>query len=98
MKATGRTLVHSCSKAFYVSPFVPMDMGYSFRIAPPEDDYAISIAVADEEGPLLFATQRLLRRRLDDAALLRIFLTHPLLTFKVIAGIHVEAFASGSRA
>lgn len=86
-----QALSHTCSKKFYVSPFLPMDMVYSFRISPPGDDYRISISVADSEGSLLIATQRLVRRKLDDRALARVFLTHPLLTLKVIAGIHYEA-------
>lgn len=91
--AAGRaqTRSHACPKAFYVSPFLPMDMVYSFRIRPPGDDFALSISVADADGDLLFATQRLERRKLDDRALSRAFLTHPLLTLKVIAGIHYEA-------
>lgn len=86
-----RTLSHICSKNFYVSPFLPMDMVYSFRISPPDEDYKISISVADADGDLLIATQRLVRHNLDDRALMRVFLTHPLLTLKVIAGIHYEA-------
>lgn len=88
----GRTLTHTCSKEFYVSPFLPMDLTYSFRIRPPDDDdYSISISVADAEGDVLIATQVLERRELDDRALLRVLFTHPLLTLKVIAGIHYEA-------
>ncbi len=85
------TLSHTCSKEFYVSPFLPMDMAYSFRIRPPGHTYTISISVADEEGDLLIATQRLALRELDDRALAGVFLTHPLLTLKVIVGIHYEA-------
>lgn len=86
-----RTLAHGCPKQFYVSPFLPMDMAYSFRIRAPGDDFALSISVADADGDLLFATQALARRELDDHSLMRVFLTHPLLTLKVIAGIHYEA-------
>lgn len=86
-----QALSHTCSKEFYVSPFLPMELIYSFRIHPPGDEYAISISVADADGDLLIATQRLSRRTLDDRALARVFLTHPLLTLKVIAGIHYEA-------
>ena len=60
-------------------------------IKPPDDAYTISISVADDAGDMLIATQHLARRTLDDRALLRVFLTHPLLTLKVIAGIHYEA-------
>lgn len=82
---------HACSKAFYVSPFLPMEMAYAFRIRPPDDAYTISISVADKDGEALVATQHLSRRALDDRALLRVFLSHPLLTVKVVAGIHYEA-------
>lgn len=84
-------LRHACAKQFYVSPFMAMDMAYSFRIKPPDEAYTISISVADEDGDMLFATQRLSRETLDDRALMRVFLSHPLLTLKVIAGIHYEA-------
>ncbi|WP_036285158.1 DUF1365 domain-containing protein [Methylocystis sp. ATCC 49242] len=86
-----RTLRHACAKQFYVSPFMAMDMTYSFRIKPPDEAYAVSISVADKDGDMLFATQHLSREALDDRALMRVFLSHPLLTLKVIAGIHYEA-------
>ncbi len=89
--ADGKALRHDCSKQFYVSPFVAMDMAYRFRIKPPDDAYTIAISVADDAGDMLIATQRLARQTLDDRALLRVFLSHPLLTLKVIAGIHYEA-------
>lgn len=82
---------HACDKEFYVSPFMPMDMTYTFHIKAPAETYAISISVADKDGPTLSATQKLQRRALDDRALLRVFITHPLLTLKVIMGIHYEA-------
>lgn len=88
---SSEVLDHACSKQFYVSPFLPMDLAYAFRIKPPKDDYMISISVADDDGEILIATQNLTRRILDDRALTRVFLTHPLLTLKVIAGIHYEA-------
>jgi uncharacterized protein len=89
--ASSRVLAHACSKQFYVSPFLPMDLAYAFRIKPPDDAYTLSISVADDEGPMLVATQNMTRRTLDDRSLMRVFLTHPLLTLKVIAGIHYEA-------
>jgi DUF1365 family protein len=91
VKGGRRVLAHACSKQFYVSPFLPMDMAYAFRIKPPDDAYTISISVTDQDGETLIATQHLTRHKLDDRALIRVFLTHPLLTLKVIAGIHYEA-------
>ncbi len=40
---------------------------------------------------MLNAAQSLRRRPLNDTELLRVFVTHPLLTLKVVAGIHFEA-------
>jgi DUF1365 family protein len=86
-----RPFAHDCAKGFYVSPFLPMDLAYAFRIEPPEASYAISICVSDAVGLVLTATQTMRRRPLDDRELLRVFFTHPLLTLKVIVGIHFEA-------
>jgi uncharacterized protein len=46
----------------------------------------------DGEGVVLTATQAQHRVELTDAALTKVFFSHPLLTLKVIVGIHFEAF------
>ncbi|WP_206240197.1 DUF1365 domain-containing protein [Novosphingobium terrae] len=81
----------SCAKAFHVSPFMGMDMRYDFLVKPPVDQLSIGIAVCDSLGPVLLASQEAKRRPLNDAALLRVFVTHPLLTLKVVGGILSEA-------
>jgi len=81
----------SCDKAFHVSPFMGMDMRYDFRMTPPGATYSLGITVSDAFGPVLLAAQDARRRPLDDAALLRVFITHPLLTLKVVGGILWEA-------
>jgi len=83
-----------CSKRLHVSPFLPMELHYQFRVAPPQADrtgLSLGISAHDVGGVLLNARLDATRRPLDDAALLRVFLTHPLLTMKVIAAIHWEA-------
>jgi len=82
---------HEARKLFHVSPFLGLDMAYRFSIRSPGDDFSLTIEARDDEGPVLLATQRLRRAPLSDRALLRLFFTHPLLTAKVIAGIHFEA-------
>lgn len=84
-------VTHSCAKRLYVSPFIPMDATYQFTVSPPAQDVSIAIVERDAAGVLLTAVQRQSRRELTDAALARLFFSHPLLTFKVIAGIHFEA-------
>jgi uncharacterized protein len=78
-------------KLFYVSPFIEMAMRYHFRVSPPADDVKLRILETDHEGPLLAATFHGRRRALTSAALLRSFVSLPLVTFKIIAAIHWEA-------
>lgn len=89
--AAGGVVRQSCAKRLYVSPFVPMEATYEFTLTPPAQDLSIVIVERDANGVLLIAAQRQRRRELSDAALFRLFFSHPLLTLKVIVGIHFEA-------
>ncbi|WP_018388285.1 DUF1365 domain-containing protein [Ancylobacter sp. FA202] len=93
-------LRHKAEKRFYVSPFMDMGLTYSFRITPPGEGLRIAILASDADGPVLSAVQTARRRPLNDRQLLRVMLSYPLLTLKVIAGIHWEAlwiWAKGMR-
>jgi DUF1365 family protein len=81
----------ACDKCFYVSPFMDLDMRYDFTVEPPMAGTKVVVAGADAQGPLIVASFVGARRELSDGALLKAFLQHPLLTLKVVAGIHVEA-------
>ena len=81
----------SCDKAFYVSPFMDMDLSYAFRVRPPAEIFSLAIEVGDSEGKLMTARQLARRVEVSDAALLRLAIQIPLVTLKVIAGIHWEA-------
>ena len=80
-----------CAKAFHVSPFLPMELDYAFRVAPPGERLALGITVSDRESPLLTAVHTARRRALSDAELARALVAYPLLTLKVVAGIGWEA-------
>jgi len=81
----------ACDKGFYVSPFIPMQARYRFEIVPPGEKVAIAIHQTDAEGPLLDASFVGTRVALTDRRLLSLLMSHPLMTVKVIAGIHWEA-------
>ena len=82
----------ACEKAFYVSPFMDMDMSYDFRLTTPGERIATTIHGADAAGlRLITAVFTGQRRAITDRALLRAFLAFPLLTLKVVAAIHWEA-------
>ncbi len=80
-----------CDKHFYVSPFMAVAGQYHFRLAPPSERISVVINYTDDQGLLLHAAFSGERRPLTDRMLLRAFFTHPLMTFKVMAGIHWEA-------
>jgi len=84
-------VVQHCQKAMHVSPFLGSDMGYHFRVEPPAARLRIGVDVHDADGAALHTGWEAGRRPLSDAALLRVFVTHPLLTLKVVAAIHWEA-------
>ena len=84
-------IVQRCAKSLYVSPFMDMDMAYDFTVRPPGEQVLVVIAGGDSAGPLITAAFGGKRRPLDDARLLRAFVGFPLVTLKVVAGIHWEA-------
>jgi hypothetical protein len=89
--ATGDVLRQRCNKAFYVSPFIGMEQEYNFRIRLPGEKVAVSILESDPDGPLLQAAFAGRRREISDRALLATAIAYPLMTLKVVAGIHWEA-------
>lgn len=90
--AAGTPHRHACEKAMYVSPFTPMRSRYDFTIVPPGDDVCVVIKQSDDDGPLLNASFAGQAEPLTDRGLLGAVMRHPLMTVKVIAGIHLEAF------
>lgn len=80
-----------CDKDFHVSPFLGLDMHYRFRVRPPGESLRVGIQACDAQGPMLVASLDARRHPLTDAALLRAFFGHPLLTLKVMGAIHWQA-------
>ena len=83
---------HTCKKKFHVSPFIEMNCTYFFKILKPGDKISVIIDQYDEEGKLLYASQDGSRVELNNKNLFLSYLKHPLMTFKIIAAIHFEAF------
>lgn len=86
-----RPIRQGCGKVFHVSPFMAMDMRYDFALQPPEDHVSVTVRGSDAAGTLITANFTGTREELSDRALLATFLRHPLLTLKVVGGIHWEA-------
>ena len=78
-------------KRFFVSPFNPVEMAYRFRIHPPDETVGVRILVTEQEQPVLAASFHGNFLRFSTRSLLRLCLTIPFLTIKIIVGIHIEA-------
>jgi uncharacterized protein len=89
--AAGDMASSAADKVFRVSPFNRIEGSYSLKASPPTNRVAVGVALSTREGPLLNAYFTGERHPLTNATLLRIFFTIPLMTFKVMAGIHWEA-------
>lgn len=85
------TIHQAAEKAFYVSPFLPMEMRYRFHVKPPAERFTIAIEDHDGDGLMLTASMSLRREELSDRTIARLLARFPLMTLKVIAGIHWEA-------
>ncbi len=87
----GDVIRQEAEKKLHVSPFMDMDMRYAFRVKRPGDDILVSILQSDPEGPILSASFAGEWTPMSDRELLSAFRDYPLMTAKVIAGIHWEA-------
>ena len=86
-----KNIVNNCSKKFHVSPFIEMECHYYFRVLKPSDKISVIIDQWDKAGKLLYASQDGVAKELNNKNILISFISHPLMTFKIIAAIHYEA-------
>jgi DUF1365 family protein len=80
-----------CDKEMYVSPFTHASATYDFHLRPPDESVVVGVDLREGAVPVLKTHFRGDRVPLSDGALARLALTHPLMTAKVVAAIHVEA-------
>ncbi|TDH36074.1 DUF1365 domain-containing protein [Pseudohoeflea suaedae] len=78
-------------KLFHVSPFLDMELTYHFRMSFPGETLKWRILETDADGPLLAATYAAKAKPLSTAEILRNVMRIPMLTWKILGGIHYEA-------
>jgi DUF1365 family protein len=83
---------NNCSKKFHVSPFIEMNCNYFFRLLKPGNKISVIIDQYDSEDKVLYASQDGIRSDFNTKQLIKSYLKHPIMTFKIILAIHYEAF------
>ena len=83
---------HNCSKKFHVSPFIEMNCKYFFKLLKPGEKISVIIDQYQIDEKILYASQDGQRVDFNSKELIKSYLKHPLMTFKIISAIHFEAF------
>lgn len=87
----GRAVEAVFAKQFHVSPFLPMDLEYRWRLTVPAERFAIHMETWRGGAKLFDATLRLERRTLDPTNLRRALVAHPAMTMRVWLWIYLHA-------
>ena len=92
LEGRNRLIKNNCSKKFHVSPFIEMNCNYFFRLLKPGNKISVIIDQYDSEDQILYASQDGTRSDFNTQHLIKSYLKHPIMTFKIILAIHFEAF------
>lgn len=87
--ASGRR--HQHAKDFHVSPFMPMEIDYHWRLTMPGAHLAAHIENHSQGRKVFDATLLLRRREISGGALARVLCRYPLMTGQAAAGIYWQA-------
>jgi DUF1365 family protein len=78
-------------KDFHVSPFLPMDHEYDWRLSPPGRRLVVRMESRRSGQSVFDAVLALERRELTRSGMLRALLRHPAITARVVAAIYWQA-------
>ncbi len=80
-------------KAFHVSPFFPMQLRYDWRFSLPANNLNVQMNLSNSSAEKQFdASLNLQRSQINGWNLTRVLWQYPLMTIKVVAAIHWQAF------
>jgi DUF1365 family protein len=87
----GGVVSQTCGKELYVSPFTAGAASYGFHVVPPCERIVVGVDLREQDQPVLKTHFRGERIELSDRAILGLLVRYPLMTFKVVAAIHLQA-------
>ena len=87
-----RTFRAAAAKSLRVSPFMPIDLEYTFAFTPPADRLVAHMETSRAGAVGFDATLSLERRPWNATEIRGLLVRHPAMTAKVMAEIHWEAF------
>lgn len=85
------SLRYRVPKKLHVSPFMKMELDYTFTFTPPGENLVAHMNTLDDGNAFFDATLELSRRPWTARSLHSALARHPFVTLKVIAAIHWEA-------
>ena len=91
--ATGQGKLHRWSppKVMHVSPFMPMEMEYDWRMMLPAEQLNIHMENRAAGNKVFDATLQLERHAITPASLRNVLLRFPFMTLRIIVAIHWQA-------
>ena len=79
------------AKKMHVSPFMPMEVDYDWCFSEPGKTLRVYMANGSEGRRFFDASVNLTRSEITGTALARVLIQYPLMTLRIIAGIHWQA-------
>jgi hypothetical protein len=89
---TDNSIKFRTQKEFHVSPFLPMDLEYSWNFTDPDDDLKVDIEVQRDGNRQFSSNLRMTAKPISKTSLSQCLRQYPFMTATVIRGIHWQAF------
>ena len=90
-QSSERVMQFGFDKSFHVSPFMPMDVRYDWRLSTPNDALLVHMKNLRDGKRVFDATLRLEREDISHASMARALLSFPVMTAKVTTAIYWQA-------